>query len=178
LAIHPINLTPYCKDCNQTYKQSQDALNAPSVSSLADIYHPYLCPAYQEVQVVVERDPNDHQPHLHLRANVNTPRHIARLNSLKQLLNLDARWEGDLGQDRLSDKLAYALTHATQDERKAGTSPTLAWFDEKLGTVADTMKAFLGRDEGLVPALAYTRWVASDDEARAAWFERYRIWHM
>lgn len=178
LAIHPINLTPYCKDCNQTYKQSKDALEASGVSSLADIYHPYLRPAYQEVRVVVERNPSDGQPRLHLRTDANSHQHAVRLNSLNQLLNLEPRWEGDRSQGRLSTKLEYALTHATQDERKAGHSPTIAWFEEKLNVVAATMKAFLGKDEGLVPALAYAQWVANDDEAKAEWFERYRVWHL
>lgn len=178
LSVHPLNLTPYCKDCNQTYKESKDILDTPGVTSLADIYHPYLCWAYGEVQVVVERDSGDGQLHLYLRTNENDPQHIARLNCLKHMLNLESRWNGDLHEERLAAKLEVALTHATQDERDSGQPPTPAWFEDKLQTVAFTMKMCHRKEPGLVPASAYAQWVASDADARAEWFDLYAGWHL
>lgn len=178
LTIHPLNLTPYCRDCNQAYKRSKDALDAPSVSSLADIYHPYLRWASDEVQVVVERDSTDGQPHLHLHTNENDQQHVARLNCLNHLLSLESRWDGDLTEARLSAKLQTRLTHATQDERRSGEPPTPGWLEDKLRTIAYEMETFQGTEPGLVPASAYAKWVASDADARADWFDIYDGWHL
>ncbi len=171
LAVHPINLTPYCKDCNESYKRDKDALEAAGVNGLADIYHPYLCPARDDIEVMVERDAGDGQPRLRLRANSYEPHQAARLNSLNHLLNLESRWQGELALCRLQEKLIYGLLYATQDERGTGITPDDAWFYKKLEHIQDTMSRSIGKIEGMVPSLAYARWVARDAQARAEWLQ-------
>ena len=61
LTIHPLNLTPYCKHCNQDYKKAKDPLkskNGVPTLSLGDIFHPYIhsvrnADRISEVQVLI-----------------------------------------------------------------------------------------------------------------------------
>ena len=165
LAIHPLNLTPYCKYCNQTYKRDKDVLDSPGVANLTDIYHPYLRPARDEVQIIIERNRDNGKPHLYLRSNCNDSKSTVRLNSLKYLLELEARWQGDLIEERLAEHMERAFRYATQDDReKLDFQPDDDWIHNKLSRIAADMKCDIGRDPGAAPAQAYVKWASSDSE--------------
>jgi hypothetical protein len=169
LTIHPLNLTPFCKDCNQSYKHQKDALYdteslVSTITSLNEIYHPYIRPARDEIEVGVERDAA-RQEKFKLRPRQDTPIHKARLNSLLYTLNIEARWTGDLQEERVQDYLENCLLHGTQDE------PTLtfdlAWLTEQLPVAQASFHRGRGKIKGYVAAEAYTTFVLSDASAQA-----------
>ncbi len=177
LSIHPLNLTPFCKHCNQDYKKDKDPLRPDNgeLVSFAEIYHPYFCQARDDgVEAVIERLPEDGKLHLHLRANFADPRHVTRIKSLNHLLSLETRWDGALQAGHVTKELKYALTYATREERSSGLIPNDAWLQRKLENIVETMKDGVGEQERYVSVVAYTQWVRSDPETRLDWLRIIR----
>jgi hypothetical protein len=173
LAIHLLNLTPFCKDCNQTYKGSKDAIGdedalVADVLCLHDIFHPYLRPAQPATEVVVARDEAG-EPHLHLHCRHNDARQLAWLHSLLYTLNVNGRWDGELSEGRLRSKLEMLLFHRLQSEHQVGWQLDEVVIREHLETAVATLSHFVGSEPGNVAVLAYARWLASDEAAQREW---------
>ena len=176
LSIHPLNLTPFCKDCNQTYKKSKDAIldNDPTVAdvhTLTDIYHPYQCPSRDQILLSIQANP-DKTLAFRFTANSNAPQDQARLHSLQYTLNLESRWTGDLVEERVEEELHTLLFFGSQIERDGNFQPDQNWLNQQLQTAVDTLKLKLGRQSNFVPALSYAEWVFSTPQAQAKWLER------
>ena len=169
LAVHLLNLTPLCKDCNQSYKGSKDAIadnddQVADVHCLHDIFHPYLRPAQPEVAVNVYRLA-DGQPHIVVEPHQNDAQQIARLHSLLYTLNVNGRWDGDLIEERLRPKLEMLLLHGWQDDGQVDEEK----LRDGLATAVATLSRFIGREPGNVAALAYARWLAGDGQGQREW---------
>lgn len=165
LALHPLNLVPLCIVCNQDRKGENDPLEAAGVGDLEDIYHPYLHGAHGEVQVIVERGPNDQQPHLRIRPANDDPHIRARLNSLEHVLGLQDDWDGNLQDERLDPRVEEALRNATQDERYADQRHNDDWLRGKLRIICADLTSSIGKMPHTVPTHAYARWLAEDEQA-------------
>lgn len=169
LAVHLLNLTPFCKDCNQTYKGSKDAImdddaQVAGVHCLHDIFHPYLRPAQPEVAVNVCRLA-DGQPHIVVEPRQNDAQPLARLHSLLYTLNVNGRWDGDLIEERLRPKLEVLLLHGWQDDGQVDEEK----LRDGLATAVATLSRFIGREPGNVAALAYARWLVGDVAGQSEW---------
>ncbi len=178
LSIHPLNLTPFCKDCNQTYKKSKDAIldDDPSVADvhvLTDIYHPYQCPSKDQISLSIQANP-DKTLAFRFTANSNAPQDQARLHSLQYTLNLESRWTGDLLEARVEQKLHELLMFGSQNERTNNNEfqPDRDWLIQQLTTAISTLTRMMGRDENFITALSYVTWVKSDPLAQTMWLER------
>lgn len=177
-AIHPLNLTPFCKVCNQTYKGAKDAItdqveDVINVIALEHIYHPYLRPAHSEVDLIVERDAVNHEPHLKIIPKFDDPVHRARLHSLNYLLNLESRWNGEIKAGRLRNPIKAYLIYSTYAERdeeyeRNGQSFVLTekLIDHKFSNIEKTITGEIGSRPGSLPASAYARWVTSDSKEK------------
>jgi hypothetical protein len=178
LSIHPLNLTPFCKDCNQTYKKSKDAIldDDPSIAdvhALTDIYHPYQCPAKDELVLEIQINP-DNSLSFNFTAHSAIPQDRARLHSIQYTLNLESRWTGDLAEERVEEKLSSLLLYGSQNERKENFQPDQEWLNKQLQTAEETFRRQQGRDYNFVPALSYVKWVISDSQEQAKWLERVK----
>lgn len=175
LAIHMLNLTPYCKDCNQTYKQAKDVL-APGknqVRTLNEIYHPYLRPAYDEVKVTIERDPNTRRPRLRLHPKKSDLLSRKRLSTLNYMLKLESRWQGLLNSQKF-DRQVYLLVgsiirSALQELRSTPPEPSDEWLNAKLRLLVIELKTRIRSAEWAVPIAAYGEWILHDPEERNRW---------
>ncbi len=172
LAVHPLNLTPFCKDCNQSFKRSKDAIGdsdtqVADVHCLDDIFHPYLRPAQPEVAVSVARDAND-EPHVVVQPRHNDRQQLARLQSLLYTLDVNGRWDGDLIEERLRPKLEMLLFYGYQAER-GNLQLDEVWLQEGLETAVATLNRFIGREPGNVATLAYARWLVGDERGQQDW---------
>jgi hypothetical protein len=177
LSIHPLNLSPFCEKCNQRLKGTKDVLtDIAGIGSLQDIYHPYLCPARDDIKVNIERDPADDKPHVRLRAKANDAQHLARLRSL-DLVSLQSHWDGEITLGNVQAKLNLALTYATQDLRDQECLPSGQWFTDKLRLIARDMDMATGTDTRLVATRAYTEWIVSDERAWQERYAQYLKWH-
>jgi hypothetical protein len=175
LAIHPLNLTPLCKTCNQTsYKGQKDAIldqdpEVADVTTLNHIYHPYLRPACEEVEICVEWNSHDDQPHLFLRVPPNSPAATARLHSLNYLLRLESRWEGDLQEERPHQILQSYLWNSTQEERDQGIEIDESILLRKLNCIVETIQRSVGKIPGYAPTQGLVRLVADNPNADSKW---------
>lgn len=176
-AIHPLNLTPLCKDCNQTYKGDKDAI-ADQDQAVADvlspehIYHPYLRPAHDEITATVVSNAMTGEPQLKLTTKVADPIHEARLHSLNYLLNLESRWNGELQEERLEECIIETLLSGTQEERDQGIQLDDDQLRRKLQLVATTLKRSIRKIPSRVPAAALAQWIVDNPAARARITER------
>lgn len=175
LAVHLLNLTPFCKDCNQTFKGSKDAILDESepvadVLCLHDIFHPYLRPALPEVEVSIARN-EEGEPHVFIRPRYNDQRQLARLHSLLYTLDVNGRWDGDLIEDRLRPKLEKQLyIYGWQVERTQGEwKLDQAKLREGLSIIIAANRHYIGQEPGNVALLAYARWLNSDAQAQQEW---------
>jgi len=169
LAVHPLNLAPFCTECNQTRKGSKDALAAAGVHGLHDIYHPYIRGAHDDVRVVVERDGRN-KPHIRLLPAAADAQSIARYNSLIHILDLENFWQGTLCEDphdesQIEAEIERALRNATQDERAAREQYDDAELRQKLARISQGMTRDIGSIPYSVAARAYAQWLATDQQA-------------
>jgi hypothetical protein len=165
LSIHPLNLTPLCKDCNQTYKRNKDAILdddtcVADVKTLQDIYHPYVTPARELTVVNLGTNPH-HETHFNVESKLPAPQATARIHSLQYTLNLEVRWDWDLQQEYIQEHLWGYLTDASQDERKENENfqPDIAWLEDRLLSAVIYFDRGIGHISGYVAAFAYTNWV-------------------
>ncbi len=177
LAIHPLNLTPFCKDCNQTYKKSKDAIqdkdsSVADVHTLHDIFHPYQCPARDELTVEIQDDQNGN-PAFRFVPRPNMLQAQPRLHSIQYTLDLESRWTGELTEERVEEKLNFLLLVGSQKERDENNfHPDQEWLDQQLATAAETMIRQRGRDYQFVLALSYVEWVRANPHAQEMWLNR------
>lgn len=175
-AIHPLNLTPFCKVCNQTYKGAKDAIT-DQADDVADVispectYHPYLRPARGEIELVVKQDQMKGTLYLRIKPITDDAIHQARIHSLNYLLNLESRWNGDLKAERLQEHIKIGLAYCTPEERDSKTL-TDDLIRQKLKLVAATIERSIEKIPGQATAAAYARWLLSDPEAQT---ERVRL---
>lgn len=179
LAIHPLNLTPFCDECNGDFKGQKDAIAdgdaaVADVTNLSEIYHPYFRPARDEVEVRIERAVGDGKPRVRLTSRATEPQATARLHSLNYLLGLEERWDGALQDERVHEKFDLLLLHNSQDERAAGNNFDMAWIQAHIATVEKTVERGIGREPGSVVTLAYARWVASDQAETQRWLDVWK----
>jgi hypothetical protein len=181
LSIHPLNLTPFCKDCNQTYKKSKDAIldNDPTVADvhvLTDIYHPYQCPSKDQISLSIQTNP-DKTLAFRFTSNSNAPQDQARLNSLQYILNLESRWTGDLLEARVEEELHKLLLYGSENERNNnnGFQPDQSWLVNQLTTAVNILNRKIGHEENHVKALSYITWVKSDPIAQNNWLDTIKV---
>ncbi|MCA9994255.1 MAG: hypothetical protein KDE56_00825 [Anaerolineales bacterium] len=174
LAVHLLNLTPFCKDCNQTYKGTKDAIldddaQVTDVHCLHDIYHPYLRPALSDVEVRVERDAEG-SPQVVLQPVHNDQQQLARLQSLLYTLNVNSRWSGDLIEERLRPKLEMFLMYGWQTEwEQDNWQVDVDKLRDGLETAVATLSRFIGREPGNVATLAYAQWLVGNEAGLRDW---------
>ncbi len=182
LTIHPLNLTPYCKHCNQDYKKAKDPLkskNGIPTIALGDIFHPYIHSArnavkISEVQVLVQRD-RAAVPHVKITASSNDPHCTSRRNSLDHLLSLQTRWDGALAAKQTTKSIKQLFVNLI---REAGRpfNPDEVWLLDKLPNIEKTIEDGIGESERHVSAHAYVQWMRTDPNVRAEWLEKLRVY--
>lgn len=170
LAVHPLNLVPLCKTCNQDYKKEKDALSdeadAPKdVTCLEHMFHPYLRPACDEVYVTVAWRSTDSRLTLHIEPRNDTPTAWARVHSLEYILALESRWNGDLDAGRLEEPIKSCLRYSTQLER-LNIRLNEADLDRHYDTICKTFEDDIGLIPGRVAAKAFVSWLVTDTSAK------------
>jgi hypothetical protein len=180
LSIHPLNLTPFCKDCNQTYKRSRDAILdidpiVIDVHDLNDIFHPYMHPAKDELAIEINCTGDD-PPAFHFNHRPGSANQPARLHSLKYVLDIETRWTGDLDEDRIQALLENTLLYNSEEEREdENFVADEAWFDLHLRCCISLFQRGTGKIQNQVPAYIYAQWIRSDAVIRKKWLERAQI---
>jgi hypothetical protein len=182
LTIHPLNLTPYCKHCNQDYKSSKDPLKTrkgvPTIT-LSDIFHPYIhsvrsADRSSEVQVVIQRD-RATVPRVRIKASSSDPHHISRWNSLDHLLSLQTRWDGALAAKYTTKSIKQLFVNLVREADHPFT-PDVAWLLDKLPNIEKTIENGIGECERHVAAHAYVQWMRTDPDVQAEWLEKLRMY--
>ena len=170
LAVHPLNLVPLCKTCNQDYKGERDSISdidvaVSDVTSLEHIFHPYLRPACDEVDVTVSWCAAEAKPKLAVTPRDDSVVGWARVHSLEYTLALESRWNGDLAEDRLDGLIKQGLMYSTPRER-IGSSISEAQVSEKFAQICMTIPFGIGTIPGSVAANAYAVWLANEEKAQ------------
>jgi hypothetical protein len=183
LTIHPLNLTPYCKHCNQDYKKAKDPLkvkNGTPTIALNDIFHPYIHSVrdngkHMEVKVIVQRY-RDNLPHVKILPLDSDPHHVSRHASLDHLLSLQTRWDGALKANHITKPMKLLLASLLTNEANQPFVPTMEWLLEKLPNIEKTIQDGIGEQERHIPALAYVQWTRNDVDEQSVWLEKLRLY--
>ena len=161
LAIHLLNLTPFCKYCNQNFKKDKDPLKLDdgTVIPLPEAVHPYLSPVQDEIDGEVERESADK---LCVRLGAKEARFQNRLRSVNYLLHLESRWSGQLNrQYNLKPKIL--INYLLCAFEGVDQIPSESLFRQKLGTIASIIKSDIGYRQDSVITYYYTKFVIEND---------------
>ena len=182
LTIHHLNLTPYCKHCNQDYKKAKDPLksrNGVPTLFLREIFHPYIhsvqnAEKISEVQVLIQRD-RAGVPHIKINTINNDACCTSRRKSLDHLLSLQTRWDGALAAKQTTKSINQMFVLLA---RKAGNHfiPNDGWLLENLPDIEATIYDGIGECERNVAAHAYVQWMRTDPRVQAEWLEKLRMY--
>lgn len=176
-AVHPLNLVPLCKTCNQEFKKEKDALS-DSATEIADIlttehvFHPYLRPACEEVATSLSLSEDRQKPRVTLRPTIDGEVGRARVKSLNYLLRLENRWSGELRLDRLDTRIVRDFQNCTNQDELALEDISDEYLAEKFRLVCSGMEESIGKDTGYVLTLAFAQWLTDEPAARD---ERIRL---
>jgi hypothetical protein len=185
-AIHPLNLIPYCKYCNQPpFKGSKDVLDAPKVMNMGDIFHPYR-PARDELKVNIPSVPLGTLPHIHVQPLSDNHCHKARRESIVYLFDLERRWQGELSGElpnqqeprsrlaiRLKSDLQTRIREAMQ-YKGAAFVPSNQWLQESLRSIVAQKFRERGAIPGAVTEIAYALWFLKNAEPQAQLLDNLR----
>lgn len=171
-AVHPLNLIPYCKYCNQPpFKGSKDVIDAPRVTNMNDIFHPRR-PARDKLKVLVVST-SDGTPDLQVHPESPNASHQAQRESIIYLFDLERRWKGELNGNRSMNRLKSSLQGRIREARQrpeqqgAAFAPNDQWLQRSLRSI----RAQRIQDRGVIPNavtdLAYACWIVENEQARA-----------
>lgn len=93
LSLHPANLLFICKECNETYKKSRDALKR-GAKPLSRVFLPYQDTVRDHAAVTFRREKNTDR--VHLLAVSGGRAESARVQNFDYLYQLEKRWSGEV----------------------------------------------------------------------------------
>jgi len=174
-AVHPLNLTPYCVECNSlVVKGAKDVIDASHAANLSEIFHPYR-PAQQYIQVSAKQMPTK------MTLDINEHGHATpRMTGFLNLLNIQNRWEGEFYKlennhqnlprveerifSRLKDQINGAKLYAESLNQLFRLDAQ--WLSTILQNVAAKLPRDYGREPWAITTRAYAEWVKDDDVER------------
>lgn len=169
LSVHQLNLTPFCKDCNQSFKRSKDAILdnddiVKDVQTLNDIYHPYQRTAKSELTIRIELN-SENFPTFKFICSSDSAPFPARLHSLQYILGIESRWTGDMRKERLEAPLEGFLLFGSQDDRMEPFTPDINWLRCQLVSAIKILRYQEGQFYNYIPASIYAEWIMSNPDA-------------
>lgn len=176
--IHPLNLTPYCKQCNQEFKRAKDPLkviNGKPTVALNDIFHPYIHSVrdenkHSELEIAINRR-GDNEPHIIIEPLNNDAHCKSRKESLDYLLCIETRWDGALKKKYITKPFKCLLSFIIENDMRSGIVIDKNWFRTKLPLIEKTIEVGIGESQRHVAACAYVKWLMIDQLAQDEWFE-------
>jgi hypothetical protein len=104
LSIHPYNLYPACKPCNETWKLANNPVPTIQPGMLRETYHPRFMPAAALLDIDVVPDTADWR---RLSIRLRDPVLPVRATHLNNVLRLDERWTYRVNKDLKGDRSAW-----------------------------------------------------------------------
>ncbi len=90
LSVHPANLVPLCKACNQTFKNTIDPIDNHENAPLVNTFHPYGKPAIDYINVQFYRTPEGAR---RITIEDKDGTQDSKVKKLIQIFDLDKRWQ-------------------------------------------------------------------------------------
>lgn len=114
LSIHPYNLYPACKECNEYWKGESSPVPVVKPGMLCDTYHPRFMPAASLLELKVIPDPDNWR---RLSVHFSDPVVPVRATHLERVLQLAKRWEYRVNKDLERDRSAWVsdVIHCRQN---------------------------------------------------------------
>ncbi len=171
LSVHPNNLLPMCKGCNESFKLERDPIDQPDQAPLVNSFHPYASqPAVQCTVVRVNRPIAGVRKVAITEKDGTVSRRVASLN---RVFRLEKRWE-----DTLSREIVVSLRDALAGEgyrrRERGEWPDKT---ELTAVLDDTLNRRTNRTGQLANSLVtcgYLRFALADDDEFEELLAQYR----
>jgi hypothetical protein len=174
-AVHPLNIIPYCKYCNQApFKLDKDVCDAQGVESLEDIFHPFR-PARDKLRVNILLRAPQTRPKLVVLPESEQRRHQAQRESIIHLFDLERRWQGELSghfpnseesRSRMDRRLTNNLQHRIREAQQHAPSfsPNRRWLKKALESIVKQKYTDRGHIAYTITDQAYVFWVESHEE--------------
>ncbi len=171
-AVHPLNLIPYCVECNSfVVKGDTDVIAASQAAHLNEIFHPHR-PAQKYVQVSVKQMSTD------LALDINENGQLTkRMAGFLELLNIQSRWEGEFARSandqprvekRIFDQLKSEIKGAERFAKQVNQSFHLddQWLTTSLNEFAAELPREYGRAPWAITTKAYAEWIRDNSSER------------
>ena len=170
LAVNPLNLVPFCKNCNEVFKHDTDPLTVYGVNGhLSHIYHPFFGAAQNAVSIELER--KEGTLWLHVRPATSDPRDIARRDTLIALFAIEARWRARIAifADDPTQKafVGLRMESAIKKAKRYNQPFTRSDLHQELCDLRDEQTSRLGIEVDTALKLAYVDWLLADQHRQA-----------
>lgn len=176
-AVHPLNLVPYCIQCNSPLvKGDKDIVKLSSAGNLNEIFHPYR-PAQKYVQIAVKKE----SPQISLDIS-DCGQETARMAGFLSLFKIKSRWEGEFlqsGSDdhgdlsrvgrrvfsQLKNQIKGALKQAQNTYQQFQLNDH--WLSECLNEIVAESPNEYGKMAGAMTNKAYAEWLEDESSERS-----------
>lgn len=166
-AVHPLNLVPYCIQCNSTeVKGDKDIIEISSATNLNEIFHPYR-PAQQHIHISVQKK----QAQITLDIS-DEGQSTARMTGFLNLLHIKSRWEGVFFQSGNLSKVGKYIYNLLKSQIKGAIQQAKrsqqqflldeGWLFESLTDLVFELPQVYGNMAGAMTARAYAEWVRNE----------------
>jgi len=167
-AVHPLNLVPYCIQCNSPLvKANHDIVAVSGATNLNEIFHPFR-PARQFVNIQVRREPTKVALDITDQGQV-----TSRMTGFLKLLEIQSRWEGEFyqasNQSRAGSRVFRDLKNAFKNSLRASNNQfqlDSRVLSEHLNEIVVDSRLEYGTTPGAMTTSAYAEWVKNDDVER------------
>lgn len=161
LSLHPFNLFPLCIPCNRSFKVARDIIDKLNDAPLVNIFHPYLRPVLEHLDLKVYRDGNGVSLG-EFTDTIGMP--SRRMNNLNRVFRLNDRWI-----QRLRDQKENILSNLRKERRKHIRKGTMNQFDENelkmllIEEQEDTLERY-GKNPGFIVQNSYLSCALNDSD--------------
>lgn len=151
LILHPSNLFFACKDCNETWKHTGDALRkGKRPKPLSSVFLPYRDTVKDHTAVTFRRSKNT--DHIRLLSVSGDPAEQEKIKNFNDLYQLETRWSADI--ERIFEQLRTFCASQDPGEKKRPREEVL----EKLQKKCEELQALSGFPDRHVES-AYLHWL-------------------
>jgi len=152
LSVHPANLIPVCKKCNNEFKKNQDPLDGFDITQ---VFIPYQHQIRAEIELDFTSTANGREE-ISLRSATNNPELPTRLQRYSDLFGIPKQWNDNIHE--ISEIAWHVLSYRIEILQEEGVPLDQNSLREAIGRTCDRMEQDWGNFHYLYPATGWLRW--------------------
>jgi hypothetical protein len=152
LSVHPYNLLPLCKECNNVYKGDKDPLDG---RAMTDIFLPYLRHVREVACLTFKPQPNAQEQ---IAFEAAPPNNVTttQLQALADLFKVPQQWQKNI--DEICERAIRRARARIESAREDGRTVDETTFPALIDSAGNMMEKDWGREHYSYPSTEWLRW--------------------